>query len=191
MKKIISLLLFPAFVLANESFNEIYMADIPQPALEISYKDDGNILQVTHGSWMDRVRTKEGMKYRKYEQGYNYEKKQGFIRVFNQQGDLLQETWNKNIDGGVSKEELLKAFELFKDNDIVKAQLKNADTSITIHGGFNYQDRKECELGSRCVHVFASTPKVDILAHSIVRLSDNTVAYPDFENNENIIKKEK
>jgi hypothetical protein len=179
--KLLVLLLLSSSAFAEEKFNEIYTADVPPKATEITYKEDGGFLQVTNDSWIDRVKTADGQKYHKFEQGYNYIKKQGFIRVFDESGKLIQETWDKEIDGAVAKEELLKAFELFKANEIVKQQLKKADSNITIHGGFSYQDHLECQAGNRCVHVFASTPSVAILAHSIVRLADDTLAYPDFE----------
>jgi hypothetical protein len=52
---------------------------------------------------------------------------------------------------------------------------------LTIHGGFNFQDNKKCKPGSRCVHVFASTSEVGIMAHSIIRLSDEKVVYPNYD----------
>ena len=191
MKKLIVLLLLSTHSLAEEKFNKIFTADVPPSAIEIIYKEDGEFLQVTADSWTDRIKTEKGLRYHKFEQGYNYDKKQGFIKVFDEENNLIQETWDKNIDGGVAKEELLKAFELFKSNEVVKKQLKMADSNITIHGGFNYQDRLECQVGNRCVHVFASTNTVAILAHSVVRLADNSIAYPDFQNNKLINKKEK
>jgi hypothetical protein len=191
MNKIITLLLITNIGFAKEKFNEVFTADVPPKALEIKYKKNGDFLQVTSDSWVDRIKTENGLKYHKFEQGYNYVKKQGFMKVYDESGKLIQETWDKNIDGGVAKEELLTAFELFKENVGVKKQFLKADSNITIHGGFNYQDKLECNVGNRCVHVFASTETVAILAHSIVRLADNSVAYPDFENNKQINKKDK
>ncbi len=186
-----NLLLIPFLLISSQCysesvFNTVYDVDLPQKALEISYDDKGKIKQVTTNRWTDRVKTDKGRAYRKFEQGYNYHKKQGFNFVYNDKDELIDEVWNENIDGIVSQEELLIAFDLFKKNDLVKSQFAESDEKITIHGGFNFIDSSKCKPGNRCVHVFASTPKIYILAHSVVRLTDSSVIYPDFNAGRNI-----
>ena len=166
---------------ASNDFNTIYPADLPNEAIDISYDKAGKIKQVTVNSWVDRVKTEKGQVYYKFEQGYNYQKKQGFITVHDDKGVLIEETWDKNIDGMVTREEIFVAFELFKNNPKVQSHFAETQLQITIHGGFNFEDNTQCKVGNRCVHVFASTPKVAILAHSIVRLTDNNVIYPNYD----------
>lgn len=183
MKKIILMLtcLISFNVLSSDDFNTIYPADLPNKAIAISYDKKGKIKQVTVNSWVDRVKTDNGQAYHKFEQGYNYEKKQGFTTVHDDKGVLINETWDEKIDGMVSREEMFVAFELFKNNPKVQSHFAETQLQITIHGGFNFEDNTECKVGNRCVHVFASTPKVAILAHSIIRLTDDNVIYPDYD----------
>ena len=94
---------------------------------------------------------------------------------------MLNKKWSKNIDGGVSQEEVLIAFDMLRDNNVVKKHFAKTDSIITLHGGFNFQDDKLCKLGNRCVHIFASTKEVAILAHSIIRLFDAKVVYPNYD----------
>ena len=82
---------------------------------------------------------------------------------------------------------MLQAFELFKTNPDVLKLLSNVNEPITLHGGFNYEDDNSdmpCYPGNRCVHVFASTPKIAVVAHSIVKLVDNSVPYPAYDTDE-------
>ncbi len=159
-------------------FNE---ADLPQKALSISYKKNGQIKELVMSQWVDRIKTKDGMVYRKYQQGYSYNKKKGFLKVFNLEGKLLNKKWSKKIDGGITKEELLIAYDLFKKNKDVHEHMQKTNLAITLHGGFNYEDDKKCKPGNRCVHIFAATAENAILAHSIIRLSDAKVVYPEYD----------
>ena len=190
MKKIILVLSFFSFQsIAVEKFNTVYQADLPNKAIEISYDKKGKIKQVTVNRWNDRVKTKDGQVYYTFEQGYNYQKKQGFTRVLDTKGKLVKETWDNKIDGMVTREEMFVAFDLFKQNKKVQNHFKETQSVITIHGGFNFEDDKQCKVGNRCVHVFASTPTVAILAHSIVRLTDANVVYPDYDMDTEVWKK--
>jgi hypothetical protein len=190
MKKILlSSLIFTVISgFSSENFNTIYQADLPNKALDISYSKDGKIIQVTSNKWTDRVKTKQGQVYRTFVQGYNYEKKKGFTRVFDAKGELVEENWDKKINGMVTREEIFIAFDLFKNNSTVKNHFKETQLQITIHGGFDFEDQSECKVGNRCVHVFASTPKVAILAHSIVRLTDSKVVYENYDMDKNVWK---
>lgn len=183
MKNLINLIafLFSFNVYSSEKFDQLYQADLPEKAIKIDYKKNGKIKEVMVSSWFDRVKTKDGPMYRKFEQGYSYKKKKGYIKIYDDNGKLLSEKWSKKIDGGVSKEEVLVAFDLFKKNKIVNHHLAKTDLLLTIHGGFNFQDNKKCKPGNRCVHVFASTSEVGIMAHSIIRLSDEKVVYPNYD----------
>ncbi len=183
MKKIFIFLVFSYALtgLASDKFQPLYQADLPNKAINISYQDNGLIDRITVSSWNDRIKTDQGKVYRTFKQGFSYKKKQGFIQTYDTNGLLLNEKWSINIDGGIAQEEMLKAFELFKKNETVMKHFKETELMIRVYGGFNFADEKECKLGSRCVHVFASTPEVGILAHSIVRLTDKKVVYPDFD----------
>lgn len=182
-------ILFMAFsCYGSENFKVTYQADLPNNALEISRDDNGEIQRVTVNRWYDRVKTDDGMAYRKFEQGFDYSKKQGFIYTYDADGKKLNEAWSSEIDGMVTREELMNAFELFKQNDTVRKHFAETELRIIVHGGFNFQDDTECKAGNRCVHVFASTDKVAIIAHSIVRLTDSKVVYPDFDMDEEIWK---
>ncbi len=182
MNKILfCLTFFSTIAISAEDFKVTYPADLPNEAIEISHDENGELLRVTVNRWTDRVKTDEGMAYRTFEQGYDYSKKQGFIYTFDENDNKIGEAWSVDIDGMVTREELMVAFDLFKNNETVKNHFSETDMQIILHGGFNFQDNSECNAGNRCVHVFASTDKVAILAHSIVRLSDSTVVYPDFD----------
>ncbi len=162
-------------------FREAFQADLPRKAVKISYLEDGSINEVIVSSWNDRVKTKTGQAYRKFEQGFSYVKKQGYIKSYDDKGKVLNVKWDKSIDGGVSQEEVLKAFDLFKNNTIVKQRFAATELEINIYGGFNFSDETACQPGNRCVHVFASTTQVPVLAHAIVRLTDARVIYPEFD----------
>ena len=194
MNKVIALTAFFFCFQVNsaEKFDQLYVGDLPAKAIKIDYKKNGNIKEVMVSSWVDRVKTVGGVVYRKFEQGYSYKKKKGYLKTYDDKGDLLSTKWSKKIDGGVSEEEVLVAFELFKNNKIVINHLAKTDMLLTIHGGFNFQDNKKCKLGKRCVHVFASTSEVGIMAHSIIRLSDQKVVYPNYDmQDQGIAKKNK
>jgi hypothetical protein len=166
---------------SDNKFREVYEADLPRKAMHISFFENGSIKEVTVSTWTDRVNTKNGKKYYSYEQGFNYEEKKGFIKVFNESGKLIEEKRDSAIDGGVSQEELLVAFKLFKANEVVKQHFASTNLELIVFGGFNYSDDKACILGSRCVHVLAATKEHMVLAHAIVRLTDQKVVYPNFD----------
>lgn len=164
----------------KNSFEQLYQADLPRKAMDISYYDSGKIKELIISTWNDRIKTETGQTYYKYEQGYSYEKKQGFLKVYDLDGKLIEEKWDKAIDGGISQEEALVAIDLFKKNDAVKRQFSTTEKELVIYTGFNFLDKTECSQGNRCVHVFASSPDVSVLAHSIVRLTDLSVPYPEY-----------
>lgn len=181
---------------AENKFQTLFQSDLPRKAFDITYDDSGKIIELIASQWHDRVKTKDGGKaYVKYEQGYNYQKKEGFFKTYDNAGNLTNEKWDKSIDGGVSQEEVLIAFNIFKNDISVKKQLSTIDEDIMIYGGFNFADSSECIPGNRCLHVFAYTLSRTILAHSIVRLTDSKVVYPIFdkqkykERNSKIVKK--
>ncbi|MFK8013400.1 MAG: hypothetical protein AB8B80_15270 [Marinicellaceae bacterium] len=178
----ISLLIFALNLNAKDTFQTLYQSDLPRKAFHIEYDDSGKIVELITSQWNDRIKTEDGGKaYVKYEQGYNYHKKQGFFKKYDNAGKLISEKWDKSIDGGVAQEEVLIAFDLFKNNDVVKSQFATNDEDIMIYGGFNFVDETECAPGNRCVHVFATTFSRTILSHSVVRLTDSKVVYPIFD----------
>ncbi|HFC30460.1 MAG TPA: hypothetical protein ENJ44_05400 [Oceanospirillales bacterium] len=174
-------ILFSTISLAETKIETTYLADLPPKGQDISYNKDGHIVRITTSTWVDRVKTKDGLKYHKFEQGFDYKLKQGFIKVYDENGKLINEKWNKDISGGVAQEELLNAFALFKKHKTIQTHFKETDKKISIYGGFNFSDNKQCKLGNRCVHVMASTVDNPMLAHAIVRLIDSKVVYPDFD----------
>lgn len=181
MKKVM-LLIFVSFHCYGEtSFNKLHTVDLPPKAHAISYDDKGHIKQVTTSRWFDRVKTENGLVYQKFEQGYSYEKKQGFNFIYNDKDELLKENWNKNIGGGVSREELLIAFDVFKKDKTVQSHLKGKGETVSIHGGFNFIDNDKCQQGNRCVRVFASSPSIGLLVQSVVRLNDLSVVFPNID----------
>ena len=148
-----------------------YEADLPNLAIDITRDDTGKFIEVTVNEWHDTIYTKEGTKNYIYRQGYNYQKKKGFIRTYSPEMKLLFEEYSEKNDGMVVREEMLVAFDLFKADSTVAKLLSDTNEPITIHGGFNYEDKKPteaCYPGNRCVHVIASTPSVAVLAHAIV-----------------------
>lgn len=182
MKKIYLLLI--CLGVNAQQFEPYYEADLPNPAINITKDKDGNFVEVTVNEWHDSVYTKEGNKNYIYRQGYNYKKKQGFIRTFSTDNKLLVEKYSEKYDGMVVREEMLQAFELFKHDPTISKLLKSTKEPITIHGGFNYEDSEKvaaCSPGNRCVHVIASTPTIAVLAHAIVKLVDKSVPYPTYD----------
>jgi len=177
---LITTLIFSISVFSQPSFEQLYQADLPRKALNISYDESGKIKELTNSSWSDRIRKGEGFEYFKYEQGYSYEKKQGFLRIYSNDGKLIEEKWDKSIDGGITQEEALIAMEIFKQNEDVIRQFNTTDQQLVIYTGFNFLDKTECSPGNRCVHVIAASPEVSVLAHSIVRLTDSSVPYPEY-----------
>lgn len=183
MKKILFLL----WLCLNAHAQQIepyYEADLPNPAIEIIKDEVGNFKEVTVNEWQDSVYTKEGNKDYIYRQGYDYSKKQGFIRTYTLNRELVFEEYSAKYDGMVVREEMYQAFELFQNDSDVAKLLNSAKEPITIHGGFNYEDNQqqgECSPGNRCVHVIASTPTIPVLAHAVVKLSDKTVPYPEYD----------
>ena len=177
------LLLCGGLVQAIE-YVEPKMGDLPGPAVKIVRDADKNFEDVLMREWSDRVYTDEGTKQYTYQQGYNYKKKEGYIRVLDKQGKVVSEEYSANIDGGVSREETQLAFELFKAHPEIQKRLNNLEEKIYIYGGFNYLDQKSdkaCYSGNRCVHIFASTISDPLVAHAVVRLNDRTIPYPNYE----------
>lgn len=160
--------------------------DVPNPAKSISLDEQGNWLEITVNQWKDRVRTDDGMKSYQYEQGYNYQKKQGFVKVYTLDKELVSQDYSVDYDGMVAREEMLIAYNLVKKNPVIQAVFAKQDEAIELQGGFNYTDSKEgqaCSKGERCVHVFANTATKALVLHAVVRLSDRTVPYPMFDKN--------
>jgi len=178
----IILLMLSTSIFGKNSFKELRDSDLPRKAKSIVYDDSGKIIELVKNSWSDRLKSKDGGHvYYSYEQGYNYEKKQGFLKVYDDKKNLIEEKWDKEIDGAICQEEALIAFDVFKNNAKVKKQFALTDEVIELQTGFNFQDDDKCKLGNRCVHVFASAGDVTVLAHSIVKLSDLSVPYPEYD----------
>lgn len=168
-------------------------ADVSDPALAITKDNDGNWLEITTREWQDVVLTDEGEKSYVYQQGYNYQKQQGFLKTYTTDKKLVNETYGAQNGGMVSKEELLLAFELFKKHEAIHNVLAKEKTPIYVFGGFGYADKSSkaaCYYGQRCVHVFAHTDTKEMIAHAIVKLNDRTVPYPDFDGLNDKNKKE-
>ena len=183
MKLTVILILFSTAAVALE-FEPYYEADLPNLAVKITKDEQGNFIEVTVNEWHDSVYTKEGHKNYIFQQGYDYSRKEGFIRTYSPERTLINETYSYRYDGMVVREEMLQAFELFKTNADVLKLLSAVNEPITLHGGFNFEDENAdmpCYPGNRCVHVFASTPSVAVVAHSIVKLADKTVPYPAYD----------
>ncbi|VAW39167.1 hypothetical protein MNBD_GAMMA01-1749 [hydrothermal vent metagenome] len=185
MKKILLLAsFFCSFQVFSIEIAALNDADLPNPAISISYDDSKNMVAVIVNEWHDKVDTPNGRKQYKFQQGYDYTKKQGFIRSFNQAGKMLNETYSARYDGMVTREEMLIAFEIFKKQQNVIDKLKKEDGIIILHGGFNYEDKQAdqpCYQGNRCVHVFASSKKTAIVSHSVIKLVDASVPYPEYD----------
>lgn len=159
-------------------------SDISEPAIAITKGKNGQWLEITSREWQDVVYTENGNKSYIYQLGYNYEKQKGFLRTFTPQRKLVNETYNAMTGGMVTREELMKAFEIFKKNKMVVSILEKESAPIYIFGGFGYADKHKdqaCYYGQRCVHVFAHTDDNELIAHAIVKLNDDTVPYPDYD----------
>ncbi|MCF6299803.1 MAG: hypothetical protein L3J52_01560 [Proteobacteria bacterium] len=185
MKKtlfIVSLLYsFQVFSIEIAPLND---ADLPNPAVKISYDDSKKITEVIVNEWHDRVDSPSGRKQLKFQQGYDYTRKEGFIRSYDLSGKLLNETYSASYDGMVTREEMLLAFEIFKTQKNVIDKLKKEEGVIVLHGGFNYEDSQAdqpCYQGNRCVHVFASSKTTAIVSHSVIKLTDGSVPYPEYD----------
>jgi len=165
---------------SKNNFQKLFQADLPIKATDIIYDESGKIVELVTSTWIDRINTDKGLVYYKYKQGYNYVKKEGFLKTYNDKGKLINENWSKAISGGVAQEEVLIAFELFKKNETVQKQFASTKLDIMLYGGFNFKDDTECVSENRCVHIFASTLDNVLLAHSIVRLTDAKVIYPAY-----------
>ncbi len=197
MKTVMLLLCLSSTAWAIE-YREFTEQDLPNPAKKITLDGQGNWLELTVNEWKDVVETKEGKQKRIFTQGYNYQKRQGFIRVHSFQGELLNETYSEEYDGMVTREEMMLAYDLFKKHEVNRKVLEQQNEPIELQGGFNYADQgkgQPCSIGLRCVHVFASTPSKPLILHSVVRLTDQTIPYPEFnlhlkkQKNKTIIKK--
>ena len=92
----------------------------------------------------------------------------------------------KQVEGGgmASREEIMLSFEIFKNHPEIHQVLAKQDEPIKLFGGFGYIDKQAdqaCYQGKRCVHVFAHTKSKSMVAHAIVKLSDKSIPYPDFD----------
>lgn len=182
MKKLaLILILFSINSNCENKFEQLYQADLPRKAKSISYFDSGKIKELVKNSWTDRIKTDTGQVYYNYEQGYSYEKHQGFMKIYDMDGKIVEEKWSKNIDGAVSQEEALIAIDVFKNNKKIKSLFDTTNETIVIYTGFNFIDKTACKPGSRCVHVFARAGKITVFAHSIIRLTDLSVPYPEYD----------
>ncbi|MGJ8663260.1 MAG: hypothetical protein ACSHWU_06405 [Marinicella sp.] len=155
--------------------------DVPNPAKKITLDDAGNWLEITVNEWKDRVKTDDGLVNYLYKQGYNYQKQEGFVRIYSLDNKLISEKYSVDYDGMVAREEMLLAFELVKTHPVTSAILEQQAEVIELQGGFNFVDKNNdeaCSKGKRCVHVFANTPTKSSILHAVVRLSDKTVPYP-------------
>lgn len=174
-------MVFSTSIYSKNEIKAFSESDLPRKAKNIVYFESGNIKELVKNSWTDRVKSKDGLLYYSYEQGYNYEKKQGFLKIYDNHGKLIEEKWDKEIDGAICQEEALIAFEIFKKNSTVIRQFDLTDEIIELQTGFNFKDNDKCKLGNRCVHVFARAGDVSVLAHSIIKLTDSSVPYPEFD----------
>lgn len=168
----------------SPQFKPCFEADLPNPAIALTRDSTNEIIEVVVNEWKDYVYMKEGSKHLIFQQGYDYSKKQGFIRTFSINKQLINEQYSAEYDGMVAREELLVAFEIFKKTTELQSIFNSANEPITLQGGFNYTDpniNDACYMGNRCVHVFASTSENSILAHAIVRLNDKSIPYPFFD----------
>ncbi|WP_395376645.1 hypothetical protein [Marinicella sp. W31] len=184
MKIISYLLLMCCGVAQAIEYADVKLGDLPGPAVKIVRDGDNNFQDVMMREWTDRVYTDEGTQQYVYQQGYDYSKKEGYIRVLDLQGNIVREEYSAKTDGGVSREETQLAFELFKAHPEIQKQLQNLKEKIYIYGGFNYLDQKSdqaCYSGNRCVHIFASTISNPLVAHAVVRLNDKTIPYPEYD----------
>ncbi len=161
-------------------------ADLPSPALHISY-DGTEFEEVLVNEWKDVVMIDGKKRQFLYQQGYNYKKKEGFSRTINSDGSTYHEKYSVDHITMVSLEEMMVAFEIFKNHPDVKKILSKETLPISIYGGFSFNDKKKnepCYKGTRCVHIMASSENNALLVNSIVKLNDKTVPYPVFDMNE-------
>ncbi len=185
--KIILLLIGLSNAVCAIEYREFTEQDLPNPAKKITLDEQGNWLELTVNEWKDVIETKEGKKKRVFTQGYNYQKRQGFIRSHSLEGQLLSEVYSADFDGMVTREEMMLAYDLFKNHETAKKILEAQNEPIELQGGFNYADQgegKPCSKGLRCVHVFASTPTKALILHSVVRLTDKSIPYPEFNHHQ-------
>lgn len=177
------LILFGVGLCQAYQFDQVHDADLPNPAVKIVRDKDGHFSDIILRQWFDSVVRNGEKTHYTYQQGYNYEKKQGYIRVLDKNGKVASEEYSIDNNGGTCKEEVLLAFEIFKAHPEIKEQLGGIEEKLLIYGGFNYADQeveKPCSAESRCVHVFVSTRSVPLVAHAIVKLTDRTIPYPKF-----------
>jgi len=182
MRIVFSMVLFSLMSMVHAvEFLPLAENDVPNPAKKITLDNQGNWLEITVNEWKDRVKTEAGVKKYVYRQGYNYQKQQGFVRVYTLDQKLVSEEYSVDYDGMVAREEMLVAYDLIKKDPTIQAVLEQHDEVIELQGGFNYADVGDdqiCSKGQRCVHVFANTPTKALILHAVVRLSDRTVPYP-------------
>jgi hypothetical protein len=165
-------------------YDKVYEQDLSANALKITRDEQGNWLEITANEWHDVVFTEQGEKAYIYQQGYNYQKQSGFLRTYTPDKKLVSEVWSPEGGGMVSREEILLSFELFKKHPEINQVLAKENEAIKLFGGFGYVDNEPnqaCYQGKRCVHVFAHTDSKTMVAHAIVKLSDQTIPYPDFD----------
>lgn len=185
-----TILIVGLFILSSVAqavtFGTIAEADWPNKAKKIINDQKGNWLEITINDWHDVVSTAEGPKKYRYTQGYNYQKKEGFVRTYDLNGQLVNETYGPEYDGRMTKEEMEVAYTLFKKHPEVLKSLAGIKETIHLQGGFNYAEdepNRPCSLGQRCVHVFAHTDTKELVVHAVVRLTDRSIPYPNFNHN--------
>ncbi|VAW44314.1 hypothetical protein MNBD_GAMMA02-1210 [hydrothermal vent metagenome] len=184
MKLLVIFTLFVSVSISAQEFVPSFEEDLTNPAVKFTLDKKGGFKEVVVLRWHDSVYTKNGHINYTFEQGFDYPKKQGFIRTYDAENKLINEDYSYKYDGIVAREELLQVFEIFKSNPSVKKILAEIKEPITLHGGFSYADKEEsqpCYSGNRCVHVFASIPSNSVAAHAIVKLTDKSVPYPHFD----------
>ncbi len=182
------LLLLLAFNCAGIKYMPVEDADLPNSAVEIILNESGEWHELVINDWQDVVSTPKGKHKYRYQQGFNYTKKQGFIRTFEMNGQLVNEQYGVDYDGRMSKEEMLVAYEIFKSHPDIKQQLAHFKVPIMLQGGFNYavdESDMPCSKGMRCVHVFAHTAIEPLVAHAVIRMTDRSVPYPQFNHHQN------
>ncbi len=180
------LLFCTAAVSAEIIFEELSLPDLPPLAPEIRFDDEGHIEWLVVSEWTDRVVIDGERVYYNYRQGYDYLKREGFIQVHDLKGNLVRERSGTDIGPGVSREELLVAFDVIKQDPAIRTRLEQANGPVHLHGGFNFSgsegdSQRECRDGMRCVRVMASTETTASVIHSVVRLNDRTVVFLDYD----------
>ncbi len=180
---------------SEPTFSTPHQADLPKQAMEVTVNKQGLFEFVLVSSWTDRIKVEGEQVYRKYTQGYDYKKKQGFYRVHTLDGKLVDERYDVNISPGVAREEVLKAFDIVTADQQTQKSLNDVNAVIQLYGGFNFQDETSksaiqkpdhsepivCGLGNRCVHVLASTLKDPNVGHAVIRLNDMKIVRSSFE----------